>query len=154
MDVFIDLELFMSHYSVEFKQNAVQDFKDVWASDQSVSLQSYATNQLRVHHTTFRQWVKEFDPDLRESLRNHRHRKSQQQTIDLDKQPESGLKVVTEQYQYDKETTYHPVQADSGHDSLVDQLKDRVEQLENENSFLRKCVAYWTHQAMPQEMVI
>ncbi len=141
----------MSNFSKEYKIKAVSDFKAAWEQNNTVSIQSFADNELRVHYTTLRNWVVKYDPELLESVRKYRSHKSQQQTITLDNPPESGLKVVTESYKYDEETSFPVESPDNG---MVYRLRDQIESLKTENTFLKKCVAYWTNQAMPQESVL
>ncbi|MGI9277860.1 MAG: transposase [Endozoicomonas sp.] len=132
------------NHTDDFKQHIIAQFRQQWEHE-PISVQRYAEQQ-SVHHTTVRRWLRELDPELHQQLKQQRVRSTAtaQQSMSLD----TGLKVVTESYQYDE----HNEQAEGHPDSMVQQLRHQVARLEHENQFLKKCVAYWTHQAIPRDI--
>ncbi len=130
----------MANFTKEYRKQSVAQFREEWESEK-ISMQSYA-KRIAVHHTTFRKWVAEYDPELRRQALYTRNSVSSAE-------PNRQIKVVSERYQYDEFEA-----ADLAVDqTLLDELNKKVIQLESENSFLRRCVAYWTHQAVPEVIV-
>ena len=124
-------------YPEAVRIKTVQQYQQRW-QESGLSIDKFA-EEVRVHHTTIRQWLKKYAPDFYTS------RKSPQ--FPAVSSPIDSMTTGTQQVQVETEWyEHHQMEIAENTTARRDPDEDRVAKLLDEIAFLKEQVAYWMRQ--------
>lgn len=124
-------------YDEKYRKQIVSQYQQLWA-DKQLSVDDFS-QQVCIHHTTIRKWLKTYAPKFEQVRRGHKQQPSQNELNDMGSTT-SGCQSVTVQaewYEHNEPNT------DNHQDDLIRQLRDEI-------VFLKRQVSYW----MQQESIV